>query len=178
MQNLFVVMLVLVGVAVALFVALIALQPGGPSGLSPAETAETLIPQAIEGFKLEDISRSEPYFPGELFSVHGIFVPAEDSPFSSHVESLGISVFLLKEPKAAEEIKETLKLLGTSKEITFQGVKMEKLSDEEIGLIGLLWQEQLKLYYIQVSAAPQQEVDLEILSQAALAAAKAILEGP
>jgi len=178
MQNLFVVMLILIGAAVALFLALMTLQPGVPSGPSstpgpPAEGVKAVIPHEIEGFVLEDIERAEPVFEGELFSVHATFVPQADSPYAESVESLGVSVFQLSTPQAAEEIKPLL-IMGESSPLTLEGVETEFFSNEEAVLAGLIWQEGLRVYYVLVSGVAQ-AAQMDMLREAALTAARAVL---
>jgi len=177
MQNLFVVMLILIGAAVVLFFALMTLQPGVASGPSstpgPApEGVRDVIPHEIEGFVLEDIERAEPVFEGELFSVHATFVPQGDSPFAGNVESLGISIFQLKDPQAAGEIKPLL-IMGESSPLALEGVETEFFSNEEAVLAGLIWQEGLRVYYVLVSGAAGASAD--VLREAALTAARAVL---
>ncbi len=179
MPNLSGVMLILIGAAVALLVALIALQGGAPSGTATPPLAtepQTLIPPQIEGFEIERIDRADPIFEGELFSVHAALVPAANSPFAQSVESLGITVFLLKDPQAADEIKPLL-LLGESRELTVEGLKAQAFASQESGLVGLLWQKDRKLYYVLVSGPTDEKADLDALHQAALAVAQAILDG-
>lgn len=178
MQNLFLVMLILIGAAVALFVALITLQPGAPASLPPVPSPPTegtraLIPSEIEGFVLEDIERAEPVFERELFSVHATFAPEAESPFAGSVESLGVSVFQLSSPQAAEEIKPLL-IMGESGPLTLEGVEAEFFSNEEAALAGLIWQEGLRVYYVLVSGVLGSS-DVDVLREAALTAARAVL---
>jgi hypothetical protein len=181
MQNLFVVMLIIIGAAVALLVGLLLLQPSAPSGPSPTETgAEAIIPSEIEGFTLKLIERVDPVFEGELFSVMGVFVPKAGSPFEGSVESLGIHVFQLSDPQAAEEIEPVL-LMSMGEEITISesliaGVTVRSITNEKLRLAGVLWQEGQQLYYVLVSGAAD-ATDVDLLSQAALVAAEAILKG-
>lgn len=189
MKDLFTLMLVLIGAAVAVFIGLIWLEerpPGGPAGPVPPTEVQTgsakvgsVLPGEIEGFQLEEIERTDPVFEGELFSVHATFVPAEGSPYEGVVESLGLSVFQLKSAEAADEIVPLL-LLGEPEELTLDGVKMEIFTLEDAGLVGLIWrdEEERRLFYVLVSGAPDGGATaVEALKEAALAAANATLGG-
>ena len=178
MQNLFTVMLVLIGAAVALFVGLVVLHLGAtPTEETTGTETSTLIPQEIEGFTVEHIDRVDPIFEGELFSVHATFAPQESSPFKGSVENLGVTVCLLADAKAANEIKPLL-LLGDATAVTVEGVRMQAFSNTDAKLAGLLWQDDLKLYYVLVSGVIDSEnLDMNELNQAAQVAAQAILEG-
>ena len=177
MQNLFTVMLILIGVAVALFVGLIVLHLGAPVEEPTRTQTETLIPQEIEGFVTGEMKRTEPAFEGELFSITVPFLPAPDSPFEGSVESLGITVFLLADSKAANEIKPLL-LMGDATAVTIEGVRMQAFSNKDAKLAGLLWQDDVKLYYVLVSGVSDlADLSMETLSQAAQVAAQAIIKG-
>ncbi len=178
MQNLFTVMLILIGAAVAVFVALIVLQTGTNSSSGPPETpTQTLIPQEIEGFVIERMDRADPIFEGELFSVHASLVPEAGSPFEGSVESLGITVFLLENLRAANEIKPLL-LLGDASPLTIEGVPMQAFVNEDAQLAGLLWQNNLQIYYVLVSGvADSQDLNMDVLTEAAQFVARAIVKG-
>jgi hypothetical protein len=188
MKNLFTLLLVLIGAAVAVFVGLIWLQESVPVGpaVGPAPRTEvqtgsakvgSVLPGEIEGFQLEDIERTDPVFEGELFSVHATFAPAEGSPYEGVVESLGLSVFQLQSADVADEILPLL-LLGEPEEMTLGGVGMQVFVLEDAGLVGLIWQQEARLFYVLVSGVPDgAESDVEILKEAAIAAANAILGG-
>ncbi len=186
MKDLFTLLLVLIGAAVAVFVGLIWLQERLPTGplVGPTLGTETqtesqkagaVLPNEIEGFALEGIERTDPVFEGELFSVHATFVPAEGSPYEGTVESLGISVFQLQSAEVADEILPLL-LLGEPGEMTLGGVEMQIFVLEDAGLVGLIWQQDARLFYVLVSGVPDgAKSDVEILKEAATAAANAIL---
>jgi len=180
MRDLFLVMLILIGAAVVLLIGLFMLQPSAPP--SPPENPEAVIPAEIEGFKLKLIERVDPAFRGERFSIMGIFEPEAGSPFEGSVESLGIHVFQLSDPKAAEEIEPVL-LMSMGEDLTVRedliaNVVVKSLTNEELRLAGVLWQEGLRLYYVLVSGSADAEgLDMDLLSQAALVAAEAILRG-
>jgi hypothetical protein len=169
------VMLILIGAALALFVALILIHPADSSTPPPAST-ESLIPAKIEGFVIDQIERVSPIFEGELFSVHASLRPETGSLYEVAVENLGITLFLLRTPRAAEEIRPLL-LFGESRPITFEGVRMDAFADGNTRLAGLIWQEGLTLYYVLVSGvADVFELDMSLLEQAAQTAARAILK--
>ncbi len=190
MKGLFTWMLVLIAAAIGLFVALVALQPAAPpSGpLTPPnattppsssneETQGPLIPPEIEGFQLMQIERVEPQFEGERFSVHASFAPTEGSPFADFIESLGVSVFQLTTPLAADQI---LPLLALSEptEVTIDldehQQTLQVFVDEEVGLAGALWREDTRVYYVLIAGkvgAPGEK-----LQEATLTVAKAVLQ--
>jgi hypothetical protein len=178
MQNLFHVLLILIGAAVALFVAVVLLNPVSSSSNFEASSGQTepLIPPEIEGFKVERIDRADPIFEGELFSVHASFAPTVDSPFQGAVENLGITLFLLRTAQAANEIKSLL-LSGAEEtsELTVGAVRMQSFSNRDARLSGLLWHEGEKLYYVLVAGVDSVEFDLNALQQAAQLAATAIV---
>lgn len=175
MQNLFNVLLIFVGLAVALFVALVVLHSNAPPSSEVQGTKnEALIPQEIEGFSVERIDRVDPIFDGELFSVHASFAPKADSSFQGLVENLGITLFILENPRAADEIKPLL-LMGDSGEQILEGVHLQSFSNPDARLAGLLWQDGVKLYYVLVAGIDSGDLNMTALQQAAQAAAKAIL---
>ena len=197
MKDLFLVFVLLIGAAVVLFVGLVVLQPGPPSGPGTAPTptpsppAETTgppetpseeeappLPMKVEGFSFVNFERTDPAFPGEEYSVTVFFAPEEGSPYEEAVESLGITRFQLEDPKAGEEILATLLLLGEqTEEMTVGEVPMTFFANEPVGLAGLAWQEGRQIYYVLVSGVIDEEgkSDLDVLKEAARVAAEAVL---
>jgi len=186
MKGLFVWMLVLIAAAAGLFWALVVLQPitpssGPPPPTPPATTPPSgaqgpLIPSKIEGFQLLQIERVEPQFEGELFSVHASFTPTADSPFADLIESLGVSVFQLATPLAADQILPLLALSEPTEvnvEVDERQRTLQVFVDEEVGLAGALWREETRVYYVLIAGkggAPEGE-----LQEATLTVAKAVL---
>lgn len=180
MKDLFVIMLILIGAAVALLVAFLALPPGPspPTGTTSSTRAEqALIPEAIPGFILERIDRAEPSFPGELFSVTAVFVPEPGSPYEGAVASMGVTVFRLESPRSGSEITSTLLLLADETEtITVEGVAVESFLNESQGMAGLVWQQGALIYNVLASAVEDAaSEDLQTLNDAVTAAAEAII---
>lgn len=182
MRDLFVLMLVLVGVAVALLVVFTPFQPqeGPPSDETSStrvgERHESLIPQEIPGFKRLSLERAEPSLPGEVFSVHARFAPASESSFAGRVESLGISVFRLEDAQAAGELRPLL-LLGEPESVAVEGEEMEFFLNEQAAMAGLVWQRGVDLYYILASGAGGDGFEGSALREAVLAAGGALIEG-
>lgn len=174
MRDLFLIFVLLVGAAVALFAGLVLWQadgpPPGPASASPGAPEEGApapapapappgsaeepppLPLKIEGFRFVNFERADPAFPGEEYSVTVFFAPDEGSPYEGVVESLGITRFQLTDATSGAAIRETLLLLGEeTEEITVNGVSMTSFVNEPVGLAGLAWQEGLQVYYILVS---------------------------
>jgi len=196
MRDLFLVFVLLIGAAVALFVGLVVLHsaPPSPSPSAPLPTLSTSeatgasesptgeepppLPMKVEGFTFVNFERTNPAFPGEEYSVTVFFAPEEGSPYEGAVESLGITRFQLKDPKAGAEILATLLLLGEETEdLTVDEVPMTFFANEPVGLAGLAWQDRRQIYYVLVSGVVGEEggSDLETLKAAARAAAEAVL---
>ena len=203
MKDLFLIFVLLIGAAVALFVGLVVLQPAPPAsppfpsleeGASPPgaplltepepesepEGEEPPpLPMKVEGFSFVNFERTDPAFPGEEYSVTVFFAPEEGSPYEGAVESLGITRFQLETQTAGAEILETLLLLGEqTEEITVQDVPMTFFANEPVGLAGLAWQEGRQIYYILVSGVIGEEGEgsnLDVLKEAARVAAEAVL---
>lgn len=202
MKDLFLIFVLLIGAAVALFVGLVVLQPGPPSAPAPTPTPTPSLPETrgspapeerpsaeeapplplkIEGFAFVSFERTDPAFPGEEYSVTVFFAPEEGSPYEGIVESLGITRFQLQNPEAGPEILATLLLLGEqTEEITLDDVPMTFFVNEPAGLAGLAWQEGLQIYYVLVSGVlggegEGEESNRDRLKEAARVAAKAVL---
>ncbi len=191
-MKLFVWMLVLVAAALGLFVGLVALQPVAPPrpGPEPAPALTPppdepeeggakgpLIPPAIEGFRLKQLERVEPQFEGERFSVHATFEPAPGSPFADVVESVGVSVFQLTTPLAADHVLPLLALgepADVALELDGEPYTVQAFVDGEAGLAGALWREGTRVYYVLVAGRPG--APGEALRDAALTVARAVLQ--
>lgn len=180
-KTLFLLIVALIGVTIGLLVTLTSVPfPANPTldDRQPELGAQgqKLIPQEIQGFEQKRLDRAEPTFPGELFSVHAQFVPLPGSRYEQWVESLGISVFRLEDSQASDEIKPLL-LMGDPSELTFRETRMELFANADAGLVGLIWQLGRDLYHVRVSSQGDVEFDAELLREAALGAADALMEG-
>ncbi|GEM_PF-2886561 len=205
MRDLFLVFVLLIGAAVALFVGLVVLQPappvpsplpsreegasppGGPLLTEPEPEPEPEpdgeepppLPMKVEGFSFVNFERTDPAFPGEEYSVTVFFAPEEGSPYEGEIESLGITRFQLEDPKAGPDILATLLLLGEETEdLTINDVPMTFFANGPVGLAGLAWQDGRQIYYILVSGVVEEDgggSNVETLKRAAQAAAEAVL---
>lgn len=185
MRDLFLVFVLLIGAALALFVGLVVLQPSPPAPSlpetpgTPPEEEPPPLPMKVEGFTFVNFERTDPAFPGEEYSVTVFFAPEEGSPYAGAVESLGITRFQLKDPTAGPEILATLLLLGDqTEEVTVGDVPMTFFANGPVGLAGLAWQDGRQIYYILVSGSIEEDgegAEVEMLRGAAQAAAEAVL---
>jgi len=140
-------------------------------------TGGPLIPPEIEGFRLKQLERVEPQFEGERFSVHATFEPGAGSPFADVVESVGVSVFQLTTPLAADHVLPLLalgELTDVALELDGEPRTVQAFVDEEAGLAGALWREGTRVYYVLVAGRPG--APGEALRDAALAVAQAMLQ--
>ena len=182
MKNPFILLLILVGVAVAALGAFLVLQPGETTtGSSSAEsTASTdgregaLIPDSLPGFQARSIERAEPSFEGELFSVHAQFSPTSDSSYAGAVESLGVSVFRLSNPDAGGEIKSIL-TMGDPEPRTVADHEIQVFFNPGAGLAGALWQQGVDVYLILASGTAGNDQAQQRAQDAVLSAAEALL---
>ncbi len=185
MKNPFILLLIIVGVALAGLAAFIVLEPGEPparSSTGEQATSSTeaeqgaLIPDTLPGFKSRSIERAEPSFEGELFSVHAQFAPTADSPYSGAVESLGVSLFRLSNPDKGAEIKDVL-LMGDPETQTVADHEIQVFFNEGAGLAGALWQQGVDVYLILASGASGDDAAQQRAQEAVRSAAKALLGG-
>lgn len=185
MKNPLILLLVLIGVAVAALAAFLVLQPGGGSADSSSAGQATsaadvergaLIPDTLPGFKARSIERAEPSFEGELFSVHAQFSPTPDSPYAGTVESLGVSVFRLSDPDAGGDIKEIL-TMGEPEARTVADHEVQVFVNEGAGLAGALWQRGVDVYLVLASGAAGDDQAQQQARDAVMSAAEALLGG-
>lgn len=185
MKNPFILLLVLIGVAVAALAAFLVLQPGeGPASSSGSEQASSstnaeqgsLIPDTLPGFRARSIERAEPSFEGELFSVHAQFSPTSDSPYAGAVESLGVSVFRLSNPDAGGDIKEIL-TMGDPEARTVADREIQVFFNEGASLAGALWQSGVDVYLVLASGTAGDASSQQQARDAVLSAAEALLGG-
>lgn len=185
MKNPFILLLIIIGVALAGLAAFLVLQPGETtSDSSSAEQATSsteveqgaLIPDRLPGFQARSIERAEPSFEGELFSVHAQFSPTSDSPYSGSVESLGVSVFRLSNPDAGAEIKDVL-TMGDPEARTVADHEIQVFFNESAGLAGALWQQGVDVYLVLASGAAGDAQAQQQARDAVLSSAEALLGG-
>jgi len=185
MKNPFILLLIIVGVALAGLAAFLVLQPGeappsssnGQQATSSTEVEQgALIPDTLPGFEARSIERAEPSFEGELFSVHAQFSPTSDSPYSGAVESLGVSVFRLSNPDAGAEIKDVL-TMGDPETQTVADHEVQVFFNEGAGLAGALWQQGVDVYLVLASGASGDGAAQQRAQEAVRGAAEALLGG-
>lgn len=185
MKNPFILLLVLIGVALAALTAFLVLQPGqSSSGSAGSEQATSstdveqgaLIPDTLPGFRARSIERAEPSFEGELFSVHAQFSPTSDSPYAGAVESLGVSVFRLSNPDAGGEIRDIL-TMGEPEARTVADREIQVFFNEGAGLAGAIWQQGVDVYLVLASGAAGNDQAQQQARDAVMGSAEALLGG-
>lgn len=183
MKNPLILLLIIVGVAVAGLAAFLVIQPGeSPSDASSADQATSsttaeqgaLIPDSLPGFEARSIERAEPSFEGELFSVHAQFDPTSDSPYAGAVDNLGVSVFRLSSPDAGGDITEIL-TMGEPEARTVADREIQVFFNEGAGLAGALWQQGVDVYLILASGASGNDQAQQQARDAVMTAAEALL---
>lgn len=167
-----VILLIVLGAALVAVVLALSL-----SNLENPGAIEKLLPKTLEGFALVDkLERVEAGFieQGELYSAHASFAPLPGSVYEKHIDMLGIAIYLFKDEAGAKRVKELL-LSGAQPELI-------QISNRTVALfggedhVGVRWHEKRLLYEILVTAPKEGEMNLELLRQAALAAAQVLIE--
>ena len=174
MQNLFLIMLGIVALAIGLFVSLVTFQPAN----TPARGSDCIIqggpwkPDPVAGFTFDQVIKTEPIFEGELNSVTTNCISAKDAEFAPRVSSFGITIFNLSSQNAIVDIKKTLTSHIDDQAIKQVSVKKQNVNwfrNDSEKSVGFFWEEKLRFVYVEISGniddpsiASLKEKDLDI----------------
>lgn len=155
MNNLLLIMLGLIGAALALLLGLIALQNALPDSLGGPCTYDLgpLNSYEIEDFALTDAFLDlPPVFEGEIGSDTYICAPEEESEYLGVIESFGITTYSVVSTEAGKDLLGNLAMFDEdSTSYTIAGHDVVARENKEYLFASYSWQQELQVLEILVS---------------------------
>ncbi|MBI1730344.1 hypothetical protein HY229_00405 [Candidatus Acetothermia bacterium] len=156
MQNLFLIMLGIIALAIGLFVSLVMFQPANtpPRGSDCVIQGGPWKPTPIKDFTFDQVMKTEGIFDGELNSVSTTCIPVKDAEFAPRVSSFGITIFNLSDQNATVDIKKMLTSHIDSQAMQQVIVNKQNVSwfrNDSEKSVSFFWEEKLRFVYVEVS---------------------------